>query len=209
MSDDSPPVLPDAILGPDRPRSVAGDAPGLYPGELGSSPSGGSNGTPQTQAAEAPARGLPAVQALEGRAGQGREVGTGLVAPEAVGDAQAAAGRLTKKSRDTALIAQRDARIRKKATDIVLSALRAPETAELPENALQAPPQGWTKRQLRIALDATNSMKAAPAYLGMAQRILESYRKAEAETSKPAPVLNATQVVVHQEFHYPTIKVER
>lgn len=119
------------------------------------------------------------------------------------------AGLTSKKSRDTALIAQRDARIRKKATDIVLSALRAPETAELPEGALEAPPPGWTKRALRIALDATNSMKAAPAYLGMAQRILESYRKAESDENKPAPVLNATQVVVHQEFHYPTIKVER
>lgn len=132
-----------------------------------------------------------------------------LIVPSNPAPGATTAPLVTKKSRDTALIAQRDARIRKKATDIVLSALRAPETAELPENALNSPPPGWTKRALRIALDATNSMKAAPAYLGMAQRILESYRKAEAETSKPAPVLNATQVVVHQEFHYPTIKVER
>jgi len=104
------------------------------------------------------------------------------------------------------LIAKADDRIRRRATSIVDSALRAPDLADLPEGAASGreAPKGWTKRALRIAADATNSMKSAPAYLAMAQRVVESYKKAEAD--KPtAPTLNAeiVQVTVNNQYNYP------
>lgn len=100
-------------------------------------------------------------------------------------------------------IARADERIRRRATSILEAALRAPELADLPEVAPGTVPAGWTKKELRIAADATNSMKAAPAYLGMAQRIHESYRKAE--NDKPAaPTINAEVVQVQvNTYNYP------
>lgn len=97
-----------------------------------------------------------------------------------------------------ASLARVDDRIRRRATSIVDSALRAPELADLPEGAITGPeaPKGWTKKQLRIAADATNSMKSAPAYLAMAQRVVESYKKAEADRPA-APTINAEVVQVH------------
>lgn len=105
-------------------------------------------------------------------------------------------------------IARADERIRRRATSILEAALRAPDVAELGEipkkpDGTWDPPPGWTKKALRIAMDATNSMKAAPAYLGMAQRIHESYRKAE--NDKPAaPTINAEVVQVQvNTYNYP------
>lgn len=114
-----------------------------------------------------------------------------------VGDSPARA--LNKaKAKDEKFLAKLDGRIRKRATAILDAALRAPELSELPEGAAaaQEPPEGWTKRQLRIAADATNSMKAAPAYLSIAQRVAESYRKSESEKPQ-APQINAEVVQVH------------
>jgi hypothetical protein len=107
------------------------------------------------------------------------------------------------RAKHQALIAKADEKIRRKATDIVVAALSAPELAEIPPEAVAAALQagtstvpGWTKKKLRIALDASNSMKSAPAYLAMAQRVVESYKKAEAD--KPAaPTINAEVVQVH------------
>lgn len=114
-----------------------------------------------------------------------------------VGDSPA----LTKQSKSAALIARVDNRIRKRATAILDGALRAPELAEMGEipknpDGSWNPPPGWTKKQLRIASDAMRPMKAAPAYLGMAARVVESYRKSEAEKPQ-APTINAEVVQVH------------
>jgi hypothetical protein len=98
-----------------------------------------------------------------------------------------------------ASLARVDDRIRRRATSIVDSALRAPELAELPEEQRKVdapPPKGWTAKSRRIALDANNSMKSAPAYLAMAQRVVESYKKAEADRPQ-APTINAEVVQVH------------
>jgi len=103
------------------------------------------------------------------------------------------------RAKHQALIAKADEKIRRKATSIVVAALSAPELAELDLEAHRAAgtlPPGWTKKKLRIASDATNSMKSAPAYLGMAQRVVESYKKAEADRPA-APTINAEVVQVH------------
>jgi hypothetical protein len=105
-----------------------------------------------------------------------------------------------------AALARVDEKIRRRATSIVDSALRAPELVELPDEPFdhKNPPKGWTAKQWRIAHDATNSMKSAPAYLAMAQRVVESYKKAEAD--RPAePRLHAeiVQVTVNNNYSYP------
>lgn len=172
----SPPLAPDAILGPDVtvdsgiPGPIAAAA--ICPGARGTG-TGGSGGP------------LAVPGASLGGHGTGAQTVRGVRAK-----------RLER-------IARADERIRARATSILEAALRAPELADLPETPPGAIPDGWTKKTLRIAADATNSMKAAPAYLGMAQRIHESYRKAESD--KPAaPTINAevVQVQVNQ-FNYP------
>lgn len=107
-------------------------------------------------------------------------------------------------SRDLAVVQKADDRIRRRAERIVAAALRAPE---LPEDG--SAPAGWSKRDVRVARDATSTLKTAPAYLGMAQRVLESYRKLDA-AKEPSPPLNAIQIVVNNPtFSYPVVKVER
>lgn len=115
------------------------------------------------------------------------------------------------RAKHAALIAKADDRIRRKATSIVDAALSAPELAELDPTAVAAalqaggpPLPGWSKKKLRTALDATNSMKSAPAYLAMSQRVVESYKKAESDRPT-APQLNAeiVQVTINQQVNYP------
>jgi hypothetical protein len=142
----------------------------------------------------APADGALRVPAAQLSTGDARGTGALGTVPGKVESLQA---------KRAAALARVDDRIRRRATSIVDSALRAPDLAGLPEAALKgnlvpgepAPP-GWTKKQLRVALDATNSMKSAPAYLAMAQRVVESYKKAEADRPQ-APTINAEVVQVH------------
>lgn len=181
----SPPVVPDAILEPSETKPTALE------------------GVPTS-----PAVGYVAVQSAAHPLPPSLSPKERDTAAHGAGEREGSA--LTPKSRSLALIAKCDEKIRRKATDIVLAALRAPETSELPEDALQNPPQGWTKRSLRVALDATNSMKAAPAYLGIAQRIVESFRKAEAD-KQSQPVINAELVTVtvnQQVNNYPVRVLE-
>ena len=135
-----------------------------------------------------------------------------LLAPGARGEASpptAGAGRGL--SKHSALIAKADSKIRRKATDIVLSALMAPELAEHDPDAVKnaiagtAPLlPGWTRKRMRIASDAQNSMKSAPAYLAMAQRVVESYKKAEAEVHEPRLNAEIVQVQVNNTYNYPS-----
>ena len=118
-------------------------------------------------------------------------------------------------ARHQAFIAKVDRKVHKKAATILEAALRAPELAdlngEIPKKADGSwdPPPGWTKRELRVAMDATLPMKAAPAYLGMAQRTVESYHRKDSD-KKEAPVLNAeiVQVTVNNQYNYPVRVVE-
>ena len=115
-----------------------------------------------------------------------------------------ASGRALRKSdaRHQAFIERIDRKVHKAASKILSAALRAPDLAEIPLAQLEVysaggpPPEGWTKRDLKIARDADSPMKAAPAYLGMAQRTVESYKKSQADRPE-APTINAEVVQVH------------
>lgn len=187
------PVSPDAILGPGT------GGPTLLGGasaeSVGITTTGG--------VGDSPARAILGRDGDRGVLQPLAESVSPLAVPKLAG---AVSGLLAKRQ---AITAQKDDRIRRKATDIVLSALRAPDLADLPPDAHANPPKGWTKKALRIAADATNSMKAAPAYLGMAQRIVESYKKAENDRPQ-APQLNAeiVQVQVNNTYNYPVRVVE-
>lgn len=121
----------------------------------------------------------------------------------------------TKADRHGSLIRRQDDRIRAKATGIASAALLA---ADLNDDGspvdpgtktdARGKPEGWTHRQYRVARDARQPMKVAPGYLGMAQRILESYQRAEKDRA-PSPTLNGDiQVSVRQEFaQYVTVNV--
>lgn len=155
MSDPSPPVLPDAILGP------------------ASAPEGESGGVAL----------LP----------PGREAkDTGAITPQS-----------SKKSRDTALIAQRDAKVRARAQRVELANGLAPyidDTGKPLEGVEVDPktgrPKGWTAVQHQIAKDSRRPIKVQPGYIAQQLRVAESYRKAESEVEK-APTINAELVQVH------------
>lgn len=108
-----------------------------------------------------------------------------------------------------------DQRIRRKAERIVLAAARTPELAEVTEEEWEAakrekrPPRGWTRTELKIAMDADKGGRDAPVYLSMMRSVLDSYKRAEA--GRPtSPTLNVTTVVISDsQVAFPTLKVER
>lgn len=66
-------------------------------------------------------------------------------------------------------------------------------------------PQGMTAVAYNVAKDARKPLKQQPGYLAMMQRVLESYKRAEAG-QQPAPELGADiRVYLTQNvFNYPT-----
>jgi hypothetical protein len=206
----SDPVVPDGMLGPGDAGQLVDAPPGpavaesgpnaqRFPGGAGDSPvrgtlverDGGVNGAGKPQ---------PEARGLQGNTTGGASLG-------AAGFEPSPARSLNSRSAD--LLQRIDDRIRRRATDIVSAALRAPELPEamawVEENQdKKVPPPGWTNRQLKVAADALASKPAF--YLTAAMRIVESYKKTDAPV---APVLNAQliQVNVTNTNVYPVRKV--
>jgi len=116
-----------------------------------------------------------------------------------------------------ALVRKVDERVKRKATRIVEAALAG---AELNDDGTPVEPhrhmgehgrplddrgKEWSGVRYRVAMDARKPLKQQPGYLAMAQRVLESYKRAEA-AKEPAPELGADiRVYLTQNvFNYPT-----
>jgi hypothetical protein len=104
-----------------------------------------------------------------------------------------------------------DERLKSKAIRIVESAAKA---AYLDDDGLpvdgtklsaKGVPEGWSPVAYNVAKDARKPLKQQPGYLSMMQRVLDSYKRAEAE-HRPAPELGADiRVYLTQNvFQYPT-----
>ena len=109
-----------------------------------------------------------------------------------------------------AVIRKVDERIRRNAQKVVDKAMLA---ARLDDDGLpvdgsevdaKGKPKGWSGVAYNVARDARKPLKQQPGYLAMAGRILDTYKKAEAN-EKPAPELNAGVVYIQQNvYNYPT-----
>lgn len=96
-----------------------------------------------------------------------------------------------------------DRKLRSQSTRIMNAAMRAPEVAA------SGPPPDMTATEVRVARDAMIPEKDAPAYLRMANRLVDSYKRAEVLSERdPAPRLNVEtiQVAVSNVYNYPVIE---
>lgn len=102
------------------------------------------------------------------------------------------------------MISRVDERIRKRASDVVANACLA-------DRVLDEDTTKWTARQRRTAMDARLNNREAPVYLGMAAKLLDSYKRAEATRPPVSPELHADiKVYVRQELTvtYRTMELE-
>jgi len=100
------------------------------------------------------------------------------------------------------VVKRADEKVKRRAERVINAAFKASQIDDdgmLVREDDPLKPKGWTATEWNIAKDARKPDKQRPGYLGMYQRVWESYRRADAE-NKPAPVLNADiKFYVHNE----------
>lgn len=109
------------------------------------------------------------------------------------------AARAKRNAKHHSFMEYQDQRLNSDVRRIMRAAFRAPEVAA------SGPPADMSPTEVRIARDAMSGPREAPMYLGMAQRILESYKRADVLSERdPAPRLNVEtiQVAVTNTYNY-------
>lgn len=84
------------------------------------------------------------------------------------------------------MLARVDASVRLKATRVIEAVVSADQVDEYTPR-----PPGWSDRKYRAALDARKCSKEAPAYIGIAEKVLSSFKRSEANRPPASPLLHA------------------
>ena len=182
----------DPLLTSDCASDTAFDARQPQRGE----PAPGGDGGPSTS----PACG-PATRNIEADSAHKELVPVELVSSQ---PARQRASRMAEKH--LAFIQRVDRRVRKDASAVVEATFLA---ADIDDDSPK--PEGWTKRQYRIARDARRSKREAPEYLQVAQRVYSDFQRKDMMAERqPAPVLNVEtiQVAVSNTYNYEVIDSE-